>query len=183
MVDTQERVVLLILGKEEVGKTCLCTRFLHDKFSSSYNPSSFLSFYKKKFTIGSVRILITLYDVECKYTSLDSDFIKMADGVIYLYSMDSLDSFLYIQSLLESNTFKDKEMFIVGNHKDDLTPSVSSNGDFKTFRNSIDIPFMEVNVKSGENVQDVFKDVLMSILKKRNIPLALPIKSARNIVN
>ena len=63
MKDEQEiKLKIIILGKTEVGKTCILNRYFNNLFSYSSLPTIGMECYTKNYTINSKNVTFNFYD-------------------------------------------------------------------------------------------------------------------------
>lgn len=104
---------IITLGDSGVGKTCILKRFVTGKFDkNTLSMIGFESSTKEIILKNGSKIELRLIDTagQENYHSLATTYIKNADGVLFIFSLDSRESFNNIKKWL--NSFKDNNQDI-----------------------------------------------------------------------
>jgi small GTP-binding protein len=169
-------IKLCFLGQGGVGKTCIAYRFVHDKFSEFEIPTVGASFSSKRVEIDEKNILFHIWDTagQEKYRSLAPMYYRGAAAAVIVYDITDPESFEkmkgWIQELKRLAS-PGITLAVVGN-KCDMEESREINTDMgKAYADSIDAIFFETSAKSGENIEQLFEEIGMSIAIPPPLPL------------
>jgi hypothetical protein len=85
-------------------------------------------------------------------------------GVILLYDISNLASFLSIKSISSSKLLPShrKKLYLVGNKSDLISQRVISYDRGKQFADEIGAIFLEISVKTSFNISSMFSNILSS---------------------
>ena len=160
---------IITLGDSGVGKTCILRRFVTGKFDK--NTLSMIGFETSSKEIvlkDGTKVTLQLIDTagQENYHALATTYIRNSDGVLFVFSHDSRESFNNIKKWLTS--FKennqdidfDKEFpaFLVGN-KCDLEHKID---DFEidNLKNEHNFyGYADTSAKDGIGIDDVFSEM------------------------
>ena len=116
---------VIVVGDRFVGKTSIINRYVNNNFNiNNLVTIGFDSFIKeiklKKGKIITIRITDTAGQE--KFRCLTKSFFRNADGVIFVFSLNSKESFenigMWMDNFCENVNSKDIPVFLVGNKKD-----------------------------------------------------------------
>jgi len=165
---------VVILGDASVGKTSITMRYAKNEFKDAYNNTIGAQFQQPKISLKNGNILkVNLWDTagEEKFRSMLSMYYKEAKGVIIAYDIGSRESFdnaeKWLVTLGEHIKKEDAVLYLVGNKKD-LSPAEKKvdTETAKTFAETHGMHFGEVSAKTGDGVNDVFKNLAEELSKK-----------------
>jgi len=171
------RFKICFLGDEGVGKTSLINRFIEKKFEIDYRPTIGANLLKKdvefaykdkKFTCNLI-----LWDIagQDRYELIRSLYLKGCVGAFLVYDCTRSKTFenitnAWLKDLL-INAEKNVSFILIGNKVDLEHAKLVSNEQGKELAEKIDAAeFLETSAKTGENVEDAFKTLVLQILKK-----------------
>ena len=160
---------IITLGDSGVGKTCILRRFVTGKFDkNTLSMIGFESSTKEKVLKDGTEITLKLIDTagQENYHALATTYIRNSDGVLFVFSHDSRESFNNIKKWLTSfkdnnqNIDFDKEFpaFLVGN-KCDLEHTID---DFEidNVKNEHNFyGYADTSAKDGIGIDDVFSEM------------------------
>jgi len=172
---------IITLGDSGVGKTCILRRFVTGKFEK--NTLSMIGFETSSKEIvlkDGNKVTLQLIDTagQENYHALATTYIRNSDGVLFVFSHDSRESFNNIKKWLTS--FKennqdidfDKEFpaFLVGN-KCDLEHTIDD-FEIENLKNEHNFyGYADTSAKDGIGIDDVFSEmgeVLVRIKGKKD---------------
>ena len=124
--DKEEPFKIITIGDTQVGKTCILLRYIQNKFCE--NTIQTIGFDKNyrdlKLKNGKI-IKICVIDTagQEKYNSLNKNYVKNVDGVLFVFDLSNKTSFHNIKKWLdffnENNTsLKMIPKYLIGNKKD-----------------------------------------------------------------
>lgn len=163
---------VILLGNIAVGKTCLISRFVENKFETNHKCNINLEFKCKKMpidqsTVADLKIWDTCGDE--KYRGLTKQYYKEAKGIILVYDVTNRNTFEQLEIWLEDiNNYADKNVsvFLVGNKSDMANQRKVTLAEANGFAQIHQLSFLEVSAKNGNNVSLVF-DRLVNLLAKK----------------
>ncbi len=160
---------IITLGDSGVGKTCILRRFVTGKFEK--NTLSMIGFETSSKEIvlkDGNKVTLQLIDTagQENYHALATTYIRNSDGVLFVFSHDSRESFNNIKKWLTS--FKennqdidfDKEFpaFLVGN-KCDLEHTIDD-FEIENLKNEHNFyGYADTSAKDGIGIDDVFSEM------------------------
>ena len=160
---------IITLGDSGVGKTCILRRFVTGKFDK--NTLSMIGFETSSKEIvlkNGTKVTLQLIDTagQENYHALSTTYIRNSDGVLFVFSHDSRESFNNIKKWLTS--FKennqdidfDKEFpaFLVGN-KCDLEHTIDD-FEIENLKNEHNFyGYADTSAKDGIGIDDVFSGI------------------------
>ena len=168
---------ILLIGDSSVGKTSLIQRYVNGIFKDEkdvYLPTVGLDFYTKYEIINNMNVLVRLWDTagQERFKSLTPNYFKNAEGVILTYDLTKMESFENLKYWINSikTHLGDKNIFIpiiiVGNKLDmeDMREITKENAD--KLSKEYNYKYFETSAKTGEGVDDAFRDLVNQILEK-----------------
>jgi GTPase SAR1 family protein len=93
---------LLVLGKEQVGKTSICTRFCVDTFPSTYT-ATIEDEYKHRFNCNGKQITLEITDTghSSNFSSFKDLYFNAADGFLMVLNVGDRESLTEVKRLRE----------------------------------------------------------------------------------
>eukprot|EP01126_Amoeba_proteus_P057934 TRINITY_DN7424_c0_g1_i2.p1 TRINITY_DN7424_c0_g1~~TRINITY_DN7424_c0_g1_i2.p1 ORF type:complete len:295 (-),score=46.14 TRINITY_DN7424_c0_g1_i2:231-1115(-) len=165
-------LLVIILGDSGVGKSNLLLRWNTDSFAD-LPPTLQVEFYTKSFMVDGKIICGQFWDTagQEKYRSLTRQYYNGANGVVIMYSVTDLPSFVSVAKWLTDlrNINEDAKVIIVGN-KIDLNGKLRKIRDYgQEYAKSVQIPFLEISAKEGTNSMKALQLILQCIHVKDEI--------------
>ncbi|MFX1571751.1 MAG: Rab family GTPase [Promethearchaeota archaeon] len=164
---------LSILASKDVGKKML-RRFLPNTSQRRTAHTIGVEFFIKDIEIAgkSIRLTIHLYFYEEEdLPDIKHSLIRSAannQGVLLLYDITNLKSLTILSEwykLLKKNVERDIPFFLVGNKKDLEEHREVSKEHIEKFKEKCDITTsMEISLKTGENVEEMFVGITRLII-------------------
>ena len=170
-IKESKRVKIILLGDSGVGKTCIINRYLNNEFISE-SCSTFGSYPSKKEVIKSNnKFLLSIWDTtgQEKYHSITDLFIKGADIVILVYSIDSKASFdglnYWYNSVKEKLKEKNYILAITGNKSDLADKEEVSEEEGKIYAKEKNAKFKLVSAKEDiKGINTLFDSLLIEFI-------------------
>ena len=166
---------VLLLGNSYVGKTCILLRYSEDSFTENYDVTIGLNYRIKTLEIDNTTVKMQIWDTsgEEKFKSIAKNFYRGAHGVVLVYDICELNSFLdvksWIEQIIENSENDDIIMILCGNKSDKEQNRKVSRDEGEQLAKSYGIPFYECSAKSGLNINEVFDDMCKRIHEKVKI--------------
>lgn len=166
----QDYFSIVIVGDENVGKTCILNKYCNNQFSFSKKKQKSLEIYKKTITINGEEIRLKLWDTQYNesYFKLNKQIYERADCIIYACSLNNKDSFVNIDSwyqiLSDNIDISNKQMMILVNKCDLEEERAVSKEEMKQKADSLDMTYYEVSALNGNGLEDAFKAILTKVV-------------------
>ena len=162
---------LITLGDSGVGKTSLLRRYLYGLYDDNSMSTIGLNFSFKEVVLDNKKkVKLKLIDTggQEKYRAIAKTYFKNADGVLFVYSIDDIESFNNIKEWItlfnENNNGKKGIPQILVETKNDLERKVNEE-ESKKFAKDNNSILISTSAKTAENIDDVFKEMAENIYK------------------
>lgn len=165
-IEYQLKFHILIIGDEKVGKTAIIKRYFHNQFDTDRKQTIGVEYYNKEKTYGDVDCLFKIWDTagQEKYASLTKSYYQRADGIVLVCSIDSLQSFLNLQTWLQSittNTNADDIQLLLIANKCDLEHNREVNTDeLELFAKQLGVNVYQSSAKDNINITPAFDHII-----------------------
>ena len=176
-IDPEYCFKLVILGDSGVGKTSLVKYEINNSFINSNNSSKIFEQSFKNFSISEKIVRLQIWDTcgQEIYHSSIKNFYKSALCIIVVFSLDSLDSFYnvneWIKEIKENNS-EDSIIVLIGNKSDLSKPRIIPKVLIEDYCKKNEIEnYFETSAKTGENVHEIFKNLLKQLFIKFAMPI------------
>ena len=118
-------VKVVVCGESGVGKSNLLSRYLRDSFELHGKATIGVEFYSTEMKWNGKQVSVQLFDTvgQEKYRSVCSSYFRNCDGVVLVYDITRVETYLKLQSwrnLITQTAKADTPVLLVGN-KLDLT--------------------------------------------------------------
>ena len=169
---------VVILGDSGVGKTSLVKYEIQNSFINNNNDSTIIFEHSfKNYSIMGKNVRLQIWDTCGKemYRSSVQNFYRSALCIFVVFSLDSLDSFnrvnQWIDEIKENNS-EEYILVLVGNKSDLTRPRNIEKEVIENYckRNEIE-NYYEASAKSGENIHEIFKNVVKQLFIKFALPI------------
>ncbi|KAJ3450331.1 ras and ef-hand domain-containing protein [Anaeramoeba flamelloides] len=153
---------LILIGNSLVGKSCLLHQFCDSEFDQEIGTTIGVDFRFSSVNIGGKTIKLQIWDTagQERFRTITSTYYRSADGILLVYSITSKESFDQIHhwyNEIKKNAPKSVATVLVGNKKDLISERVIKTEQAEELAKELNLPFMEVSAKTGENVQVAFE--------------------------
>lgn len=177
-MDPEITFKIAIFGPANVGKTTLTKRFLTGEFETNLMKTMGAEIFVKYLKIDDTRIVLQIWDFggEDTFRFMLPHYATGSDGGIYMYdisrpeTLNMLEKWLiaFKEGLIDEN--KDVPIMMIGG-KLDLKDknSVQRDEALKKFKQTNMFDFLECSSKTGENVDQVFENLVKKIMKDRDL--------------
>lgn len=169
---------LVVLGDSGVGKTTLIHKYVNKEFRADFKSTIGADFTAKEIVVdNNYKIDLQIWDTagEERFHSVGAAFYRGTDACIIVYDVTSRESFnrikvwqddLYMKSGVDDTA--NFPLIVFGNKKD-LEDNREVNLDEATqWSKANRIPVLEVSAKSGENIEEGFRDIVKIFLETQN---------------
>ena len=162
---------IIVLGDPGVGKSCLTSRALKDKFEDKYAPTIGFEFLTYNAIIDSKIIKLQIWDTcgQEMYRSLIANFYRNASLAMMVYSINSKESFSHINTWIKEvklQSHPDIKIILIGNKSDLEENRQVTIEEAKEFIKENEISFFqETSAKTGKNTKEVFEEAAKILYK------------------
>ena len=163
---------ILLLGDLAVGKTSLIARYTNGVFSETYISTVGIENLLKQEIINNENVLVKIWDTagQERFRAITPSILRNAEGVIIVFDVTSKESFENIKEWI--NTLKINvgdnansiPVIIVGNKIDKEDEREIEKNDALKFAEDNKYKYFETSAKTGEGVDDAFRDMAKQIL-------------------
>ena len=153
---------MIVIGDAGVGKSCLTAKAVKGIFDETYSATVGFEFLTFNVKIEGKVIKLQIWDTcgQEIYRSLISSFYRNASLAMMVYSIDSKESFVHIETWLKEiklQSSPDIKIFLIGNKADLEEDRQVQLNEAKQFKDENGIHFFrETSAKTGINAQEVF---------------------------
>ena len=163
---------ILILGDSSVGKTSLLLKYADGYFPTIYVATIGVEYKIKQINVNGLDINLQIWDTagQERFRSITQNFMKGADGIMYVYDITEKGSFDNLKNWIrqsEDSTEGFKKI-IVGNKSDlELDRNVPKES-LQKFCDDRKLKGVEVSAKLGTNVSETFECLAKMILADKS---------------
>ncbi|MBA7605050.1 hypothetical protein ES703_12178 [subsurface metagenome] len=165
---------VLLLGAPSVGKTSIFYRFVKNQFSHDYITTMGINYLTKEITLEAKKIVkLVILDIagQEKFKFLRKEFYEGANGALAIFDLTQLKTYEAIENWLSEmfEILQENIPFIIIGNKVDLVEEITRSIDkdiVKDYAENKDSIYIETSAKTGENVQEVFKELSHRMIKR-----------------
>eukprot|EP00053_Salpingoeca_punica_P008480 m.76045 g.76045 ORF g.76045 m.76045 type:complete len:204 (-) comp14621_c1_seq2:945-1556(-) len=162
--------VCLLSGKPGVGKTSLVSKLLNGEIPTQHDPTiQDVMTWETKLQDAIVELEITDTSGSQEYADMREKWVREANGMILVYSVDDLESFAQLRhttQLIQKIKGYMPPMVLVGNKMDMHNRQVSE-GQGEAFATSLGCPFMETSLLGQSTAaKEVFYTIINELRTK-----------------
>ena len=163
---------ILVLGDSAVGKTSLLLKYADGYFPTIYVATIGVEYKIKQININGLDINLQIWDTagQERFRSITKNFMKGADGIMYVYDITEKSSFYNLKNWIrqsEESTEGFKKI-IVGNKSDLELDRKVSKENLQKFCDEKKLKGVEVSAKLGTNVSDAFECLAKMIIADKS---------------
>ncbi|KAG6394513.1 hypothetical protein SASPL_145101 [Salvia splendens] len=159
---------LVFLGDQSVGKTSIITRFMYDKFDTTYQATIGIDFLSKTMYLEDRTVRLQLWDTagQERFRSLIPSYIRDSSVAVIAYDVANRQSFLNTSKWIEEVRTErggDVIIVLVGNKTDlvDKRQVSIEEGDIKARESGV--MFVETSAKAGFNIKPLFRKIAAAL--------------------
>jgi len=162
---------LLLIGDSGVGKTSVLFRFSEDNFNATFIATIGIDFKIRTIDISGKKIKLQIWDTagQERFRTITTAYYRGAMGIMLVYDVTSEKSFNNINQWIDNITQHanaDVEKMLLGNKADMNDQRQVSTEIGKELAQSHGIKFMETSAKTGQNVDEAFRQLASDIKNK-----------------
>ena len=169
MTSLKATIKVVLLGSEGVGKSSILNRFVYNDFKDEVDSTNGASYAPKTLPVsGGKEMKFDVWDTagKEKYRTLNRFFMKDALFAIFVYdpfNKDSFDNLEWYISTMKEIGLKNC-LYVVAENKTDRKDRVKevSEEEGKEYARQNKAIFRSVSAKTGEGIEDLFKQYIYS---------------------
>ena len=169
MTSLKATIKVVLLGSEGVGKSSILNRFVYNDFKEEVDSTNGASYAPKTLPVsGGKEMKFDVWDTagKEKYRTLNRFFMKDALFAIFVYdpfNKDSFDNLEWYISTMKEIGLKNC-LYVVAENKTDRKDRVKevSEEEGKEYARQNKAIFRAVSAKTGEGIEDLFKQYIDS---------------------
>ena len=167
----KQSIHLLLVGDSAVGKTCLLSRFISDKFNFNLVSTIGLDYKMKEINVDNVPYNLLIWDTagQERFRTITPSFFRGAHGVAVVYDVSSKESFEHVKFWCDEISFhatNTMHTLLIGNKCDvqEKDRQVTTLQGAKLAQ-EMNIPlFIETSAKDNINVNKAFDSLTNEII-------------------
>jgi Ras-related protein Rab-6A len=154
----------VFLGDQATGKTGIITRFMYDKFDTSYQATIGIDFLSKTIYLDDRTVRLQLWDTagQERFRSLIPSYIRDSSVAVVVYDISNRQSFLNVRRWVEevrTERGQDVIIAIVGNKTDLSDKRQVSVEEGEALAKDLGALFLETSAKAGFNIKALFRKI------------------------
>jgi small GTP-binding protein len=165
---------IVIFGDAGSGKTTLTQRYMSNKFISDTQMTIGVDLQVKVLKAANKRVKLQIWDFggEERFRFFLPKYVKGAHGGLFMYDITNIESTLHIYtwiSIIRESSESFPIMLIGGKSDLEEYREVKKEEGEKLMKEYEFEGFLECSSKTGENVERVFEDLTLSMLKYNKV--------------
>ncbi|CAN8283879.1 unnamed protein product [Cochlearia groenlandica] len=159
---------LVFLGDQSVGKTSIITRFMYDKFDTTYQATIGIDFLSKTMYLEDRTVRLQLWDTagQERFRSLIPSYIRDSSVAVVVYDVTNRLSFLNTSKWIEevrNERAGDVIIVLVGNKTDLVEKRQVSIEEGESKGSEHGVIFIETSAKAGFNIKPLFRKIAAAL--------------------
>ena len=154
-------IKILILGDSTVGKTTLLLKYIDCYFPKAYIATIGVEYKVKKININGLDLNLQIWDSagQERFLGITKNFMKGADGIIYMYDITNKESFDNLKNWImqSEESIEDFKKIIIGNKIDLEKERQVTKELLEQFCQGRDIQGFEISAKNDVNNIEISK--------------------------
>ena len=168
-------IKIALIGDAGVGKTSIAMRYANNEFKDDYSSTGGAAYSTKTIQTETQTIHLDIWDTagQEKFRSVARSFYKDAVIVVLVYDITNQISFNNLKEVwlpeIKNNGEENIILGVVGNKNDQYENEDTVNEvEAKTYSDSINGIFKLVSAKTGDNINNLFNELLKEYFKRNN---------------
>ena len=163
---------IVTIGDSRVGKTCVISRMCGKPFSTSHITTMGVDKISLTEKLNGKTYIIKIWDTtgQERFASLATQYLRKADGVIFVYAVNDKDSYnnisKWVDMLKKTNANPNLQMVLVAN-KIDLERIVSTE-EGNELAQKLKMNYSETSAKTGEGIKEVYDGLVQALVKEND---------------
>ena len=183
-VQPMAKYKLVFLGDQSVGKTSIITRFMYDKFDSTYQATIGIDFLSKTMYLEDRTVRLQLWDTagQERFRSLIPSYIRDSSVAVVVYDVTSQASFSNTARWIKdvrAERDSDVIMVLVGNKTDLAEKRQVTTEEGEAKAKELGVMFIETSAKGGVNIKALFRKIAGSLPGMESVSIS----RANNLVD
>eukprot|EP01124_Arcella_intermedia_P024358 TRINITY_DN4079_c0_g1_i1.p1 TRINITY_DN4079_c0_g1~~TRINITY_DN4079_c0_g1_i1.p1 ORF type:complete len:184 (-),score=47.46 TRINITY_DN4079_c0_g1_i1:23-574(-) len=165
MYDRVLKVVMI--GNAQTGKSNLLSRFTYNTFSSNYALTMGVDFASKTTEVDGKKIKMQIWDTSGQesFKSITRSYYKGAGGLVIVYDVTNLESFVSVESLLGEVKEVACPKLLIGNKCDCVFGRKVTALQGEGLAEKHNVMFLETSALDSTNVNEAFKKLASAMLQ------------------
>ena len=169
-ISNYKKFKIVFLGDQNVGKSCVISRYVYDSFDENSNATIGVDFVVKSVFYHENTYKIHFWDTagQERFHSLIPSYIKDCQIAILVYDVSSRQTFDNLDkwiTKIHEERGEDICLALLGNKIDIPTREVTTEEGFEKAK-SIKALFSECSAKTGVGIQKAFEMVISSLVRQ-----------------
>ena len=159
---SKEDFKIVLVGESNVGKTCVISQFVLNKFDPKSQPSTAAQFFEKGIKLAdNTPITLNIWDTsgQTQYRSVARIFTRDAKALILMYDVTDENSFKELKDFWYVNNKDFGAKFFVAANKCDLENKKVKDEEGKAFADSIGADFFSISAKNNIGLSQLFQRI------------------------
>ena len=159
-------IKLVLIGNPGVGKTCISSRYIHQKYMEPEGSTIGASYFQKYLKIDGKKIQLDIWDTagQEKYRSMGKMFYKDAYIVLFVYDITDKESFNDLKKIwyeeIKKSGEKNSIYGVVGNKMDLYLNEQVNEEEARKWADEIGAIFGLVSAKTGDCINALFENAV-----------------------
>merc|ERR1712032_1333280 len=155
----------IIIGESNFGKSCLMLQYTTNKFKQDNDPTVGVEFGTKSVDVLGKNLKLQIWDTagQENFRSITRSYFRAAIGAVLTFDLTNRKTFEKLNSFLEetmSNASSNLVIMLVGNKREVTRDEANE------FAERMNMLYIEVSAKTGENVQNAFNQLSEEIVRR-----------------
>lgn len=160
---------IVLLGEGRVGKTCLCLRYVNNKFSADQQSTLEATYLEKRLNLGNKSVRLNIWDTagQERYHALGPIYYRDANGALLVYDITDRDSFTKVRNWvkeLRKIIGKNIVLVIAGNKCDLEKLRQVEESEANEYAASVGAIHIQCSAKTGINVEQAFLEITKGMM-------------------
>jgi small GTP-binding protein len=166
---------IVLLGDYSVGKTAIAKRYLANAFEHEYRPSIGVDILSRRLPLGQEDVRLQIWDMsgQTEFRRLRQQYLEATDCAIIIFDLTRRSSLDAVPSWVEEARESNPKLpaVLVGNKADMTEARAVTEKEAASLAKSLRMLFyMEASAKSGDNIDQVFREVAKQLVAPRKRP-------------
>lgn len=166
---------IVLLGDYSVGKTAIAQRYHTNAFEHEYRPSIGVDILSRHLPLGQEDVQLQIWDMsgQTEFRRLRQQYLEATDCALIIFDLTRRSSLDAVPSWVEeAREFNPKlPAVLVGNKADMTETRTVTEKEAAGLAKSLRMLFyVETSAKSGDNIDQVFKEVARQLIVPRKRP-------------
>ena len=164
---------ILLLGDSSVGKTCFLLRYCDKSFQDVHLSTIGLDYRLKTITLKNNRtVKLQIWDTagQDRFRAITKNYYKSANGVILIYDITNIQTYENVKnwiSQIKEEANSNVIIYLVGNKidlpKEKRVVKIEAG---QKIADEFSLSFKEASAKNGDNVNQIFEELVEQIDEK-----------------